>query len=169
MTRTAQFVLVGLFALLGTAALVEAPPAAEATANAIQPALDGAQIFADSCASCHQAYGQGVAGTFPPLAANPAATDAAYVEQVIREGLSGPIEVLGVAYDNAMPAVNLTDAEVAAVVAYVTTLAEAPPDVSGPTGTVGPPTRPRALPCLSGRPHSTTVDRPAPHVTSPGQ
>ena len=138
MTRTAQFVLVGFFALLGTAALVETPPAANATASAIQPALDGAQIFSDSCASCHQAFGQGVAGTFPPLAANPAATDAAYVETVIREGLSGPIEVLGVAYDDDMPAVTLTDAELAAVVAYVTTLAEAPPDVSGPTGTAGP-------------------------------
>ncbi len=138
MTRTAQFALVGFFALLGTAAFVQAPPAVGATATAIQPALDGAQIFADRCAACHQAFGQGVAGTFPPLAANPAATDAAYVESIIREGLSGPIEVLGVTYDNTMPAITLTDAEVAAVAAYVTTLAEAPPVDSGSTGTAGP-------------------------------
>ena len=150
MTRTAQVVLVGLFALLGTAALIEAPPAADATASAVQPALDGAQVFADSCASCHQSFGQGVAGTFPPLAANPAATDAAYVEKIIREGLSGPIEVLGVTYDNTMPAITLTDAEVAAVVAYVTTLAQAPPVDSGPTGTAGPADPARGLALFVG-------------------
>lgn len=139
MTRIAQFALVGFFALLGTVAFVQGPPAAGATATAIQPAEDGAQIFADNCAACHQAYGQGIPGTFPQLAGNPAATDPTFVESVIREGLSGPIEVLGIAYDNVMPAITLTDAEVAAVVAYVTTLAEEPPIASGSGGAAGPP------------------------------
>lgn len=139
MTRIAQFALVGFFALLGTAAFIQGPPAAGATATAIQPAEDGAQIFADNCAACHQAYGQGIPGTFPQLAGNPAATDPTFVESVIREGLSGPIEALGVAYNGTMPAVTLSDSEVAAVVAYVATLAQAPPVASSSGGAAGPP------------------------------
>ncbi|MBK5268375.1 MAG: c-type cytochrome [Acidimicrobiia bacterium] len=139
MTRIAQIALVGFFALLGIPALVQGPAAAGATATAIQPTEDGAQIFADNCSSCHQAYGQGIPGKYPQLAANPAATDPAFVESVIREGLTGPIEVLGVGYNDTMPAVALTDAEVAAVVAHVTTLAQAPPIASTPAGAAGPP------------------------------
>lgn len=139
MTRIAQLALVGFFVLLGFAAFVQGPPAAGATGTALQSAEDGAQIFADNCASCHQAYGQGIPGKYPQLAGNPTATDPAFVESVIREGLTGPIEALGIAYDDTMPAVKLTDAEVAAVVAHVTTLAEAPPVVSTPAGGAGPP------------------------------
>ena len=31
-----------------------------------------AKLYADSCATCHQANGQGIAGSIPPLAGNPA-------------------------------------------------------------------------------------------------
>jgi len=85
----------------------------------------GAQLYTQHCAACHQAAGQGIDGTFPPLAGNPAAADADYVETAIREGVSGPIEVLGVGYDTVMPpVVGLTDdAEIAQVVDYVIALA----------------------------------------------
>ena len=33
-------------------------------------AEDGASLFQQNCAACHQAKGQGVAGAFPPLAGN---------------------------------------------------------------------------------------------------
>ncbi|NND03574.1 MAG: cytochrome c [Acidimicrobiia bacterium] len=85
---------------------------------------DGAVVYQAKCASCHQADGSGIAGAFPPLAGNPNAADGAYVESVILEGLSGPIDVLGVTYDTMMPAVtDLSSDELAAVVAYVGTLA----------------------------------------------
>ncbi len=100
----------------------------------------GAELFQQHCASCHQATGLGIEGTFPPLVGNPAAADAAYVEDVIRDGLSGPIEVLGVPYDADMPpAVALTDpGEIADVVQYVVALADR--DAPGPAadGTADP-------------------------------
>ncbi|MGI9598453.1 MAG: c-type cytochrome [Acidimicrobiales bacterium] len=88
-------------------------------------AQTGGELYAQHCASCHQPTGLGIEGTFPPLVGNPAAADAAYVEDVIRDGLSGPLEVLGVQYDEVMPpAVALTDpAEIAEVAQYVIALA----------------------------------------------
>lgn len=98
-------------------------------AATVGPAADaqspsGPEVFAAHCASCHQAGGEGIVGTFPPLAGNPAAADAAYVESVIRDGQTGPIEVLGTTYDAVMPpVVALSDPEIAAVVDYVVELA----------------------------------------------
>lgn len=85
---------------------------------------EGAAIYADTCASCHQADGSGIPGSFPPLKGNPNVADQAYVESVIADGLSGPIDVNGEAYDAVMPAVSLSDDERASVAAYVATLAE---------------------------------------------
>jgi len=84
---------------------------------------DGAQLYMQLCSSCHQPGGEGVPGSFPPLAGNPNAADAGYVDEVIRNGLSGPIEVLGTNYDAVMPAVNMADDERAALVDYVVGLA----------------------------------------------
>ena len=87
----------------------------------------GAALYAQHCASCHQAAGEGLDGTFPPLAGNPAAADLAYVETVIRDGVSGPLEVAGISYDAVMPPVAaLTDdADIQAVADFVATLAAA--------------------------------------------
>ncbi|MDH5520171.1 MAG: cytochrome c, partial [Acidimicrobiia bacterium] len=86
---------------------------------------DGAQIYNERCSSCHQPGGVGLPGTFPPLTGNPNSADADYVDQVVREGQSGPIEVLGVTYDAVMPPVELSDGDRAAVVEYVVGLASA--------------------------------------------
>ena len=109
-----------LLAVLGCAALVVLLGAGAAAAQE-----DGREVYEAKCSACHQSGGAGVPGSFPPLAGNPAAADAAYVETVVREGLSGPLEVLGEMYDGVMAPVDLSDAELAAVVAYVQTLAEA--------------------------------------------
>lgn len=99
---------------------------------------DGAVVYQAKCASCHQADGSGIAGAFPPLAGNPKSADADYVESVVLEGLSGSIDVLGVTYNSVMPAVDdLSAGELAAVVAYVGTLATG--DQPAPT-TAAPPT-----------------------------
>lgn len=113
---TAAFLLaVTLSLIANTSGSVAAPMLASQA--------DGIQIYNAICASCHQPGGVGLSGTFPPLAGNPSSADAGYVDQVIREGRSGPIEVLGVTYDAAMPPVELSDEDRAAVVDYVVGLA----------------------------------------------
>ncbi|MCP3856866.1 MAG: c-type cytochrome [Actinomycetia bacterium] len=106
---------------------------------------EGAEVFADRCARCHEPDGSGLVGEVPPLLNNPNAADAEYVESTIRDGLEGPIEVLGVAYDDAMRALEskMSDDEITAVVAYVgslavraETIADAPP-VEVEPGSVG--------------------------------
>lgn len=86
----------------------------------------GEELFASNCASCHQAGGVGLPGTFPPLVGNPNATDPAYVAEVISNGLTGPLEVDGISYDSAMPAIGaLSGADLDAVVDYVVSIAGA--------------------------------------------
>lgn len=122
---------IGLFVVL-FAALENASGVATA-----QDAARGEIVYQANCSSCHQPTGAGIPGSFPPLAGNPSAADAAYVESVVREGKSGPITVLGVDYNAVMPAVPLSDADVSDVVAFVATLA-------GESTT--PPTAPPAAP-----------------------
>ena len=142
--------------LLIASALVLAGLIASGGAQAGAQGDDGAAGYAASCASCHQVDGSGIPGAFPPLAGNEAATDPAYVADVIANGLSGPIEVDGVVYDSVMPAVPaLSGAELDAVVAYVVSLAagsddptpdEPTTETTLPAGpTVGDPDRGREL------------------------
>lgn len=105
---------------------------------ATQDADAGAAVYDANCSSCHQPGGVGMPGTFPPLADNPNATDPAYVETVVREGLSGAIDVNGETYNGVMPALpQLSDTEIADVTAYVTGLAE-----GGAAEPTGPPPAP---------------------------
>ena len=86
----------------------------------------GSDLYAASCAGCHGAGGEGIVGTFPPLAGNPNAADADYVATVITDGRSGTIVVDGVEYNATMPAVSgLSDAELTALTDYVVELADA--------------------------------------------
>lgn len=98
----------------------------------------GEAVYSRMCAGCHQPTGAGFPGLYPPLAGNPNVQDAAYLEEVIRNGQSGEIEVLGTTYDGQMPgfANQLTDDEVTAVVDFVQRdFGVAPP----PTGEPGQP------------------------------
>ncbi len=86
-------------------------------------------MYASTCSTCHEPDGRGIPGEFPPLLGNERASDAAYVEDTVRNGLSGPIEVMGITYDGSMRAFEdkLSDDEIFAVVAYVGTLAVTDP------------------------------------------
>lgn len=98
---------------------------------------EGQVVYDQNCASCHQAGGAGLPPTFPPLAGNPRAGDAEYVENVIRNGLQGPIEVDGVTYDGVMAALpQLSDAQIDAVIGYLQSLSADPvtPTTSPPAG-----------------------------------
>lgn len=82
----------------------------------------GASVFANNCSSCHGANGQGVPGTFPPLANNPTVTgDPNKVIGIVVGGLSAPITVGGQSYHGQMPPWKgtLTNKEIADVVTYI--------------------------------------------------
>ncbi len=97
------------------------PPPAGAAPAAAAAKVDGATVFADQCAACHQPKGEGVAGQFPPLAHNAdlyLARD--FPLRVVLFGLKGKIAVNGQTFDGEMPPLDvLSDAQIAAAVAYV--------------------------------------------------
>lgn len=99
----------------GTAAVNAAQPARAASNDA---AL-GASVYGNNCVSCHQATGKGLPGAFPPLAGNPAVTDADPTThiKVVLNGLQGKV-IDGVTYTTQMPpwADLLSDAQIAAVI-----------------------------------------------------
>ena len=85
-------------------------------------AKSGAEIFAVTCASCHQANGEGVPDRYPPLAGSEwVSGDADRMLRIVLHGLTGEIEVEGEMFSGLMPAwgPNLKDPQVAAVVSYV--------------------------------------------------
>jgi nitrite reductase (NO-forming) len=84
-----------------------------------KPVISGEDVYKRTCIACHQANGQGVPGSFPPLAKSDyLANKENVIRQVIR-GSSGDLEVNGVKYNNTMPPQPLSDEEVAAVLTYV--------------------------------------------------
>lgn len=114
------FALIGVFvaSYIVVLFIAPSPPRAVAQDN------PGAQLYNERCGSCHQANGQGIPGSFPPLAGNEAAADEAYVIETIRNGLTGPIVVLGENYDTAMPPVaGVSDDDAAVIASYVVGLA----------------------------------------------
>ena len=83
---------------------------------------DGAKVYQTNCSSCHQANGQGVPGTFPPLAGNPVVTgDAAKVIHIVKFGLTGKVDVKGTSYNGMMPAwgQQLSNGDIASVITYI--------------------------------------------------
>jgi mono/diheme cytochrome c family protein len=89
-------------------------------------AAPGAAIFAENCAMCHQAGGEGAVGLAPPLSGTLARYTASpegrqYLSQILISGMAGPIETKIGKFSGLMPsfADKLSDAEAAAVLAYV--------------------------------------------------
>ena len=97
------------------------PPPAGAAPAAAAAKVDGASVFADQCAACHQPKGEGVPSQFPPLAGNAdlfLARD--FPLRVVLFGMKGKITVNGQTFDGEMPPLDmLDDAQIAAAVAYV--------------------------------------------------
>jgi putative membrane-bound dehydrogenase-like protein len=99
------------------------PPGGWARQDGERPTLDrGRQLYADTCAECHQAKGQGVEGVFPPLVESEFVLDpqAESLIRIVLDGLTGPVEVRGERYDGFMPPFgHLSDDELAALLSYV--------------------------------------------------
>ena len=82
----------------------------------------GAQVYNANCAACHQLGGQGITGAFPPLAASDyLMANKERAIGIVLNGLNGPVTVNGAAYNGVMPAVQLSNTDVAAVLSYVRT------------------------------------------------
>ena len=100
------------------AAKAPAAPAAQTPAQG----PDGKVVYSTTCAACHQATGEGVEGTYPPLAGSEIVNgDEAKVVRIVLHGLTGPVEVAGETYSGMMPPWGgvLKDPELAAVLTYV--------------------------------------------------
>jgi len=85
-------------------------------------ASPGATTFKQVCATCHQAKGQGVPGTYPPLAGSALAqnADASKPIRIVLHGFQGPIERNGKTYNGVMAAWSqLSDQEISEVLTYV--------------------------------------------------
>lgn len=106
------------FGTAEAAAAPEAPGAAPAGAPGVDWQTLGAQTYA-KCAICHQAEGQGLEGTAPPLKGDPVvvARDPAEHIRIVVFGLEGKA-VSGKQFAGKMPAFGelLTDEEIAAVI-----------------------------------------------------
>jgi mono/diheme cytochrome c family protein len=92
-----------------------------------QPARDGAALFAQHCAACHQADGSGTVGLAPALkgvhwAALGGQRD--YLPTVLLKGLSGRIKVGGQTFVGSMPtfAAQLDDDTLALIATHLATL-----------------------------------------------
>ena len=86
----------------------------------VDPMVLGGEIYSN-CAACHQADGQGIQGTFPPLVGTERVLgDPRPFVAILLNGIQGPLEVDGVLYNNLMPAWDqFSDQEMAAVMTYV--------------------------------------------------
>jgi nitrite reductase (NO-forming) len=89
-------------------------------ANKAERISRGERVYKNVCAACHQQGGQGVAGAFPPLAGSDYLnSDKTRATRVAAEGLAGRIVVNGKEFNSEMPALNLSDEDVANVMTYV--------------------------------------------------
>jgi mono/diheme cytochrome c family protein len=96
---------------------------ASTTATTATPS-GGEALYQQRCMSCHQATGEGLPGTYPPLAGSEfiTAADPGVPARILIHGISGPITVKGTEYNNMMPpygvGVQMSDEEVAQLLTY---------------------------------------------------
>ncbi len=80
----------------------------------------GAEVFQSHCQNCHGDKGQGLAALIPPL------TDSAFLRAnksglpcYVQNGLKGKIQVSKREFESQMPAVTLTNIEIAQVLTFI--------------------------------------------------
>ncbi len=79
---------------------------------------EGNQLYLTHCANCHQPDGKGLADLYPPVIPSEVSKERFFC--VVKNGLSGEIEVNGKKYNRSMPAnPKLTDLDIAAIATYV--------------------------------------------------
>ena len=115
----------GLFTDYSDDPVYNAPVVEQAAATAdggTAAASPGAKVFSEICATCHQGKGQGVPGTYPPLAGSAMAqnADATKPIRIVLHGFQGAIERNGKTYNGVMTSwAQLSDQDIADVLTYV--------------------------------------------------
>ena len=80
----------------------------------------GERVYTANCAACHQSGGEGIPVAFPPLAASDFLNaDRDRAISALVNGLDGVITVNGDIFNGVMPALQLSDEDVANVLTYV--------------------------------------------------
>jgi nitrite reductase (NO-forming) len=80
----------------------------------------GEIVYKSNCAACHQVDGRGIPHAFPPLAKSDfLMADKMRSIKVVKHGFSGAITVNGETYNSVMPALGLSDSDIASVLTYV--------------------------------------------------
>ncbi|MHA4846250.1 c-type cytochrome [Flavitalea antarctica] len=80
----------------------------------------GKTIYVERCMSCHQEKGEGIEGSFPPLAKADFLTKSLDKSiYAVKFGMEGKITVNGKEYDNLMPNPGLENNEIADVMNYI--------------------------------------------------
>ncbi len=80
----------------------------------------GKPLYMENCVTCHLGKGEGVKGTFPPLAkADFLLQHQDKAIHAIKYGMQGPVRVNGVLYNSVMPPSGLEDDEVADLMNYI--------------------------------------------------
>jgi len=110
-----------LLAWPGKLGYVPAPPVAPLTVEAQQRYDLGRQLFAGTCAACHQPTGLGRPGLAPPLA------DSEWVlgpeqrlARILLHGAEGPITAAGTDFDSSMPSWAIfDDNQLAGILTYI--------------------------------------------------
>ena len=100
--------------------MTDAAPAQLPAATKAERTTRGGRTYAGTCAACHQAAGQGVAMAFPPLAKSDFLNaDKTRAIAAVLFGLTGPVTVNGQQFNSVMPALGMSDDDVANVLTYV--------------------------------------------------
>ena len=98
----------------------EATPSPARTLTKQERIAAGERLFAQNCAACHQLTGQGIPAAFPPLAGSDyLLADKTRGIHAILEGKQGELVVNGKTYNGVMPALHLSDDQIASVLTYV--------------------------------------------------
>mgnify|MGYP000265077171 CR=1 FL=1 len=81
----------------------------------------GSVVYTDYCIQCHLGKGEGVSGTFPPLAQSDWLTkdNITNAIRVVKYGQTGEITVNGTTYNGVMADLGLYEDEVADVMNYI--------------------------------------------------
>ncbi|MCH7743417.1 MAG: nitrite reductase, copper-containing [Proteobacteria bacterium] len=80
----------------------------------------GQRVYETNCQACHQAGGTGIPRAFPPLAKSDYLNlDHQRAIDVLLHGMSGKVVVNGEQYDGSMPAIGLSDHDIADVLTFL--------------------------------------------------
>jgi len=96
-----------------------AKPGPQVAKNKSERVQFGERIYKQNCLACHQANGEGVKGAFPPLAKSDFLNSSKTKSiGAVKNGLSGELTVNGEKYNGVMPALGLSDEDIANVLTY---------------------------------------------------